>query len=205
MFLQNNNSWRTNISLISGSGGFVKQNRTQWRSSALLHSSTLGNLGAPIIMRCHILPSEAGGQTFTLTQLYFAFQSHWPISPASGLLPPPLAVHSVVRVEGRVEMQRLYHLNQFMCHEGQTPQGRFTVQPNTTAGDQHFNKQRRRSTNQWNGLMWHLVEVKMSRSCTWWGYKVNLYWEKVRSGEYLTALEAWVSSSRRFQANYFLL
>lgn len=104
-------------------------------------------------MRCHMLPSEAGGQPFTLTQLYFAFQSHWPISPASGLL--PLAVPSVVRVEGRIEMQRLYHLKQFMCHEGQTPQGRFTVKPNTTAGDQHFNKQRRLSTNQQNYLMRH--------------------------------------------------
>lgn len=139
-----------------------------------------------------MLPSGAGGLTLTSPN-FISLSSHLPIPPASRLSPPPPAVHPVVSVEGCVEMQRLCYLKQIMWREGQTV-GRFTVQPNSTVDDEHFNKQRRWTNYQGNGRMWHLVGVNRSRSfvlcCTWWRFKGQPYWEKdkVRGSSYQTPL-----------------
>lgn len=130
-------------------------NRTA-HASAALHNCIplllLRDLGAPIIdseLPHAALRSSSRDRWSDVQspQLHFPFQSLAHSSSLEAVAASSGCVHAVVRAEGRVEMQRLYYLKQLVCREGQTPEGRFTVQPNTTAGDQHFNKQEERRPN----------------------------------------------------------
>ena len=97
----------------------------------------------------HEQPQDQGVKCW-LPQCKFPFHSQAHFSSLYALTASPaLLTLSVVSVEGRLEMQRLCYLKRCTRREGQTV-GRFTMQPNTTAGDEHP-KQPERETIMWCG------------------------------------------------------
>ena len=73
-------------------------------------------------LRYHMLPPPPPERLIrcSLALTSFSFPVTSQLLQPGGYTLPPAGVHSVVSVEGRVEMQRMYYLKLFMCHEGQT-------------------------------------------------------------------------------------